>query len=124
MAFENYQFMSWIIYLLSALGVLLVTLRITRRWPRALRGFVMTTATVLFMLPWYIHDASGIMAPAVIITFFESFGGVEGTNWMRAGVPLLAGLLVGYLVLLIYLWLSRKAELKTPESDSETSAAN
>ncbi|WP_417598483.1 hypothetical protein [Oceanospirillum sp.] len=121
MAFESYQFLSWSIYLLSALAVMIVTLRITRSWPLTLRGFIVTTATVLFAVPWYVQGTGGPLAPAVIITFFETFGGVEGATWMRAGLPLLGGLAVGYLVLALFLWLkSRQGESGAASSGEAT----
>lgn len=118
MAFENYQIWSWIIYLLSALVVMLVTLRITRSWPLTLKGFVVVTAGVFFLMPWYVQGSAGPMAPAVIVTFFETFGGEAGGSWMRAGLPLLAALAVGYLALA--LWLRVKSQ--QVESDSEAAA--
>ncbi len=122
MAFENYQFMSWIIYLLSALAVMIVTLRITRSWPMTLRGFIVTTAAVLFAFPWYVQGNAGPLAPAIIVTFFETFGGVEGASWMRAGLPLLGGLAVGYLLLAFFLWFRRSqvAPADTEEGSGET----
>lgn len=115
MAFENYQFLSWIIYLLSALAVMIVTLRITRSWPMTLRGFIVTTAVVLFAFPWYVQGSAGHLAPAIIITFFETFGGVEGASWMRAGLPLLGGLALGYLVLALFLWF-RRSQMESEDS--------
>lgn len=109
MAFENYQFLSWGIYLLSAFAVIVVTLRVTYSWPRTLRGFIVTTASVLFAFPWFVQGSAGPMAPAVIITFFETFGGVEGSSWMRAGLPLLSALASGYVVLAIVLRLRRES---------------
>lgn len=127
MAFENYQIWSWIIYLLSALVVMLVTLRITRRWRVTLRGFVVTTATVLFVMPWYGQGSGGPMAPAVIITFFEAFDGKNGQSWMRAGLPLLGALAVGYLLLALYLGFVRsrnQAAAEAAENDAGTPDAS
>ena len=121
MAFENYQFMSWIIYLLSALAVMIVTLRITRSWPLTLRGFIVVTAAMLFAFPWYVQGSAGPLAPAVIITFFETFGGVEGTSWMRAGLPLLGGLALGYFVLALVLWF-RRGRLEAEDEGAEEAA--
>ena len=122
MAFENYQFLSWIIYLLSALAVMIVTLRITRSWPTTLRGFVVVTAGVLFAFPWYVQGSGGPLAPAIIITFFETFGGVEGATWMRAGLPLLGALALGYLLLAIVLWFLRSRALSEVEDQSSGEA--
>lgn len=115
MAFENYQIWSWTIYLLSALVVMLVTLRLIRRWPLTLRGFVMTTAAALFIVPWYVAGSAGPMAPAVIITFFEFIAGDSEGAWMRAGLPLIGGLALGYLLLALFLWW-RAREIPADES--------
>lgn len=120
MAFENYQFLSWIIYLLSALAVMIVTLRITRRWPMTLSGFIVTTAAVLFAFPWYVQGSAGHLAPAVIITFFETFGGVEGATWMRAGLPLLGALAAGYLLLAGFLWFMKNRSQTEEQETGET----
>ena len=122
MAFENYQFISWVIYLLSALAVMIVTLRITLSWPMTLRGFIVTTATVLFAFPWYVQGNAGHLAPAVIITFFETIGGDEGASWMRAGLPLLGGLALGYLLLALFLWF-RRNQVAVAETEDDAGEA-
>ncbi|WP_028305143.1 hypothetical protein [Oceanospirillum maris] len=115
MAYENYQVWSWVIYLLSALVVMLVTLRMTHSWPVTLKGFVITSATVLFMVPWYVQGNAGPMAPAVIITFFEALGSDQETSWLRAGLPLMAAMAVGYLLFALVLWFKRSQQ-STAES--------
>jgi len=125
MAYENYQVWSWVIYLLSALVVMLVTLRITHSWPVTLKGFVITSATVLFMVPWYIQGNTGPMAPAVIITFFEALASDQETSWLRAGLPLMVAMAVGYLLLALVLWFKRnqQATVKSADSGAESGAS-
>lgn len=113
MAFENYQVWSWMTYLLSALVVMIVTLRITRSWPVTLRGFIVTTATALFAVPWYIQGDSGPMAPAVIVTFFEALSAEPTSSWMRAGIPLMGALALCYFLLALFLWFKNRAMVET-----------
>ena len=59
---------------------------------------------MLFVAPWYVQGDAGPMAPAVIITFFEAFSGGQPNAWMRAGLPLMGMMALGYLLLALFLW--------------------
>jgi len=118
MAFENYQTWSWAIYALSALLVMLVTFRITRNWNTGVKAFLRVTILVLMAVPWYVDGTQGVMAPAFTISVFEGLTS-GGNQWMRAGLPLLSVLVISYFVLVIGLWISRKKETDSTESDEE-----
>jgi hypothetical protein len=121
MTFENYQTWSWAIYALSALVVMLVTLRITRNWHVSIKGFLRVTVFVLMAVPWYVEGTMGPLAPALTVSVFEGVT-LGGDSWTRAGYPLLAALGLGYLVALIGLWISSRFGSRDDETDEEESS--
>lgn len=117
MAFENYQTWSWAVYALSAVLVMLVTLRMTRNWYTGVKAFLRVTLLITMAVPWYVSGTQGTMAPAFAIAAFEGLT-LEGNQWMRAGLPLMAALTLGYFIMVIGLWIARSQQAKRGADDS------
>ena len=119
MTFENYQTWIWAIYALSALVVMLVTLRMTRNWHSGVKGFLRVTVLVLMAMPWYVQqDATGPLAPAITVAVFEGVT-LGGDGWKRAGLPLIAVLSLGYLLWLAGWWVSRRLSVEKEDKQRE-----
>lgn len=94
LAFQEYG-VAWLVYLLSVIGLLVVSWRLFRGVPSAyLRRVISLTVCVFFVTP--VLDETTYWAPAWIVGFLEFlFAGLDGL------VPILQILLIVWIVVIV-----------------------
>lgn len=100
--------MAWMAYLVGSVGMMIVVWYLTRKITfSALRHLLQLVAAILMVTPYYADPQQPYLAPALIMALLE--GIFEGPEAMwRAGIPLLATLFCGIVLLVIIELLWRK----------------
>lgn len=107
MAGESYL-MGWLIYLAGALGFLLLSWYLSRGFPALLRWPLRAALAALVLLPWPSGPEHRELAPAWIVTTFDSLFG-EASPW-RAGGPLLMVVALAAIAGLAEYWRSTRRQ--------------
>jgi|GEM_PF-2881680 len=116
----NEYTLAWGVYLAGCLALLLVGGRITRRWPRLLRHWVLATAGVWLVTPFSLQLDTSAYAPALFILVFNTlFQGWETA--LDAASTLLVVWLTALVLALVYVLLTRSR--KAPADTREQKAA-
>ncbi|PIE43050.1 MAG: hypothetical protein CSA50_07120 [Gammaproteobacteria bacterium] len=98
---QNYYLLAWICYLISATGVCVVFLRITKNISyRGLRRFLRWSLVVLLYTPVYTIADESWMVPAFLVGLYEYALGNQDVA-QKAGISLLIG--IGIVLLLVKL---------------------
>ncbi|MDH5737007.1 MAG: hypothetical protein OEZ23_01790 [Gammaproteobacteria bacterium] len=88
------------VYVASALGCILVLMRMTRSFPRFLRNLIIGAGAVLLLTPWFVDQEFQYYAPAFVVfmmdTLFEDTGMAP-----RAGKAMILSGLVAFLVVVV-----------------------
>ncbi|PID42180.1 MAG: hypothetical protein CSB48_11665 [Proteobacteria bacterium] len=89
---QDHYVLAWVCYLISATGVCLVFLRMTKNIPyRSLRRFLRWSLVVLLYTPVYTMVDENWMVPAFLVGLYEYALGNEDIA-KKAGLSLLAGI--------------------------------
>lgn len=99
--FENDYPLAWSIYLLGALGGLLVWWRLTRWMWRWLREPLWILGAALLLTPTMVDAERGLHAPAIAITAMDLLFGMGNSVW-RAVSDLVLSLLIGLAIYLVF----------------------
>lgn len=99
---EKGYLVAWLIYLLCSVGLLTCFYYLTRPLYRWLRLPLRLSAMVFLLLPWTAYKDGHELAPAWLTSLFDALL-KQDASFLRAGVPLLAALLLA--LLLSALWL-------------------
>lgn len=122
--FHNDYLLAWSLYLVAALGCLLVWFRATRWMWRGLREPLRLIVAVLLFTPTIVEPEKELFAPAVAITAMDMLLEVGNNAWRAVADLAVYGLiaLVLYLLLVLVRWpLERKArEAERREDDPRT----
>ncbi|MCW8196652.1 hypothetical protein F6455_17810 [Proteobacteria bacterium 005FR1] len=106
--------LSWGMYLLGTLGLMVVWWRMTRRIPvPTVRNMLLVSALVALVMPYPVPGQESFLAPALMMTFIEGLF-FEDQGFAHAGIPLLIALALANTVYLIcdltWQFLRRKRE--------------
>lgn len=119
--------LAWAVYAASALGCLLVWLRMTRPLWRWLREPLRLLVAVLLLTPTIVDPARELFAPAVAITALDMLFGVGKNAWRAVADLALYGLVAFgiYIVLALVRWpiersLRKRREARAANSDPRT----
>lgn len=112
---------SWGMYLLGAVGLMVVWWRMTSRIrPAVLRNLLRVSAVAALFMPYPVPEQEAFLAPAFMMTFVEGLF-MENYGFSHAGTPLLVVILMAnalYLVLDLSLQLWRRRR-QTDRADEE-----
>jgi hypothetical protein len=111
--------LSWGMYLLGSLGLMVVWWRITAPVRiQMIRNMLRVSALVVLLMPYPVVGQEEFLAPALMMTFLEGLF-YEEHGFGHAGMPLLLGLVLANILYLVgdLLWqaLRRKRELVSQE---------
>lgn len=104
---EKGYLIAWLVYAVCALGLLGCFWYLTRPLYRWLRLPLRFLATVFLLLPWTAYSEGSQLAPAWLTTLFDALL-KQDASFARAGLPLLAGLLLAFLLSLLWLRFRRR----------------
>lgn len=92
---------SWGVYLLSVLGLMVVWWRMSF-WlrPPALRNVVRLSAAIALLTPYPVPGQEAFLAPALMMTFLEGLF-FEAYGFKHAGIPLLMAVLIANIIYLV-----------------------
>jgi len=123
----NEYLLAWAVYAASALGCLLVWLRMTRPLWRWLREPLRLLVAVLLLTPTIVDPVRELFAPAVAITALDMLFGVGKNAWRAVADLALYGLVAFgiYIVLALVRWpiersLRKRREARAANSDPRT----
>lgn len=93
--------LSWGLYLLGALGLMVVWWRMTG-WlrPPALRNVLRISAAVALVMPYPVPGQEAFLAPALMMTFLEGLF-FEEYGFSHAGIPLILAVVIANIVYLL-----------------------
>lgn len=100
--FSTAEYLSnWGLYLLSAVGLMVVWWRLTGylRIP-VLRNMLRLSAAVALVLPYPVPEQEAFLAPAIMMTFLEGLF-FEDYGFAHAGIPLLLAVVLANVLYLI-----------------------
>ncbi len=120
--FHNDYLLAWSLYLVAALGCLLVWFRATRWMWRGLREPLRLIVAVLLFTPTIVEPEKELFAPAVAITAMDMLLDVGNNAWRAVADLAVYGLiaLVLYLLLVLVRWpLERKARQRRAAREGE-----
>ncbi|MCF7204070.1 MFS transporter [Pseudomonas oligotrophica] len=120
--FHNDYLLAWSLYLVAALGCLLVWFRATRWMWRGLREPLRLIVAVLLFTPTIVEPEKELFAPAVAITAMDMLLDVGNNAWRAVADLAVYGLiaLALYLLLVLVRWpLERKARQRRAAREGE-----
>lgn len=119
--FATHEYLvSWGMYLLAAVGLMVVWWRMTSRVrPPVLRHVLRVSAAAALFMPYPVPGQEAYLAPALMATFVEGLF-MEDYGFKHTGMPLL---LVIFMANIVYLlvdlallpWRRKRAESRTDE---------
>ncbi|GAB1257951.1 hypothetical protein NBRC116494_24530 [Aurantivibrio plasticivorans] len=119
-------FIGWLFYIAASIGLLIVWWRITALIIFTIpRDVLRLLAAALLLIPFPVSDATGMLAPAFIMSLLEAMF-VREAGFTRAGVPVI---LFSLLTLIVYAGLNfglkrvlQKRQAKKAQNEKELSA--
>ena len=113
----NAYMMGWLAYVLGSLGVLVVLWYLTRPLMSWLKTLLWGLATAVLLTPWPVAANQEEWAPAWVVSLFDGlFAGNDSGPW-RAVAPLVAVLLVAFIVALLESWRQRRKAVAGADED-------
>jgi len=117
LALESY-IIAWSVYLISAGGLIATAWTIAKTFQSSdARRLMLSLVSVFILMPWYVSEGQSYLAPAFLVALLDAVTeSVQQAS--RAGVPLLAGLILCVFINVLASWLLR---LINPEKSSASS---
>lgn len=115
---EESYLIAWIIYLLSAGGLIATTRKLSLAFnSKDARRLMMVLVGIFILMPWYVSEGQTHLAPAFLVTLLDAIT-ESPQQASRAGVPLLLGLIAGVLITALTGWILKLLTPSEPNPES------